>query len=173
MQRTRVWSLVWEDTMCLRATKPLQHKYWACALTCALQQQYPQQWEACTQVSRNSLLLATARESPRAAKRGSAQPKKKKRLSPLDWPKEASKCQTPTIHQPSFSGEFIARLLQKEEEASTVKTWHSQKWILNSIKVRKKLLMRNELFFIKSLFHAYDDKASHTYMRKTCLHHNV
>ena len=27
-----VWSLVWEDPTCHRATKPVQHKSWACAL---------------------------------------------------------------------------------------------------------------------------------------------
>ena len=32
MQGTRVWSLVWEDPTCHRATKPVRHNYWACAL---------------------------------------------------------------------------------------------------------------------------------------------
>ena len=31
-QETRVWSLVWEDSTCLRKTKPKCHNYWACAL---------------------------------------------------------------------------------------------------------------------------------------------
>ena len=32
IQGTWVWSLVQEDSMCCRATKPLSHDYWACAL---------------------------------------------------------------------------------------------------------------------------------------------
>ena len=32
MQETRVRSLVWEDPACHRATKPVCHNYWACAL---------------------------------------------------------------------------------------------------------------------------------------------
>ena len=32
MQGKRVQSLVWEDPTCRRATKPVRHNYWACAL---------------------------------------------------------------------------------------------------------------------------------------------
>ena len=32
MQGTRVWALVREDPTCRRATKPVHHNYWACAL---------------------------------------------------------------------------------------------------------------------------------------------
>ena len=32
MQGTRVWALLWEDPTCRRATKPVHHNYWACAL---------------------------------------------------------------------------------------------------------------------------------------------
>ena len=32
MQGTPVPSLVWDDPTCHRATKPMQHNYWACAL---------------------------------------------------------------------------------------------------------------------------------------------
>ena len=32
MQRTWVRALVWEDPTCRRATKPVRHNYWACAL---------------------------------------------------------------------------------------------------------------------------------------------
>ena len=32
MQGTRVRSLVREDPTCCRATKPVRHNYWACAL---------------------------------------------------------------------------------------------------------------------------------------------
>ena len=28
MQGTQVWSLVWEDSLCHRATKPVHHNYW-------------------------------------------------------------------------------------------------------------------------------------------------
>ena len=69
MQETRVRALVWEDPTCRGATKPMRHNYWACALeptshnywspratttearvrrACALQQQKPPRWEACT-----------------------------------------------------------------------------------------------------------------------------
>ena len=33
MQGTRVQALVWEDPTCCRATKPVHHNYWACALS--------------------------------------------------------------------------------------------------------------------------------------------
>ena len=42
MQRTRVLSLVWEDSTCQEATKPRHHNYWACAP----QQEKPPPWEA-------------------------------------------------------------------------------------------------------------------------------
>ena len=29
MQGTQVWSLVWEDSTCLGATKPMDHNYWS------------------------------------------------------------------------------------------------------------------------------------------------
>ena len=58
MQGTRVWALVWEDPTFRRATKPVHHNYWACALepashnylahvpkACAPQQEKPLQWE--------------------------------------------------------------------------------------------------------------------------------
>ena len=32
MQGTRVRALVWEDPTCHRATKPMRHNYWDCAL---------------------------------------------------------------------------------------------------------------------------------------------
>ena len=61
MQRTRVRALVREDPTCRRATKPVCHRYWACALepashnywawvprACAPQQEKPPQWEART-----------------------------------------------------------------------------------------------------------------------------
>ena len=32
MQGTQVRSLTWEDPTCRRATKPMHHNYWACAL---------------------------------------------------------------------------------------------------------------------------------------------
>ena len=32
MQETWIWSLVWEDPRCHRATKPIRHNYRACAL---------------------------------------------------------------------------------------------------------------------------------------------
>ena len=35
MQGTQVQALVWEDPTCRRATKPVRHNYWACALELA------------------------------------------------------------------------------------------------------------------------------------------
>ena len=32
MQRTQVWCLIQDDSTCHRATKPMCHNYWACAL---------------------------------------------------------------------------------------------------------------------------------------------
>ena len=32
VQETQVWSLVWEDSTCHRATKPMHHNYSACTL---------------------------------------------------------------------------------------------------------------------------------------------
>ena len=57
MQGTPVWSLVREDPTWLRATKPMHHNCWAhtlqllkpaCPTACALQQETPPQWAACT-----------------------------------------------------------------------------------------------------------------------------
>ena len=47
MQGTLVQSLVWEDSPCHMATKPMGHNYWASApRACALQQEKPLQREA-------------------------------------------------------------------------------------------------------------------------------
>ena len=59
VQGTQVRALVQEDLTCCRATKPVRHNYWACALEPAchnywayvprartLQQEKPPQWEA-------------------------------------------------------------------------------------------------------------------------------
>ena len=55
IQGTGVWSLVQEDSICLRATKPVSHSYWAhmlrllkplCPGAHALQHEEPPQWEA-------------------------------------------------------------------------------------------------------------------------------
>ena len=32
MQEKQVWPLIWENSTCHRATKPMCHNYWACAL---------------------------------------------------------------------------------------------------------------------------------------------
>ena len=68
MQEMWVWSLVWEDSTCHEANKPVRHNYWVHALepvshnywapvlrllkprhprAHALQQEKPSQWEAC------------------------------------------------------------------------------------------------------------------------------
>ena len=62
MQETQVQTLIWEDLTCRRATEPMHHNYWACALEprepqlpkpeCprahAQQKEKPPQWEAHT-----------------------------------------------------------------------------------------------------------------------------
>ena len=60
MQGTWVWSLVWEDSTCHEAAKPMHYNYWIYTLepkslnywgsktrTRALQQEKPLQWKAC------------------------------------------------------------------------------------------------------------------------------
>ena len=78
MQGTRVRSLVWEDSTCCRATKPVHRNYWACALepgspdygaqvprARAPQQEKPLQGEACgPQLEKHH----TQQQRPRAAK---------------------------------------------------------------------------------------------------------
>ena len=86
MQGTRVQALVQEDPTCRRATKPVRHNYWACALEPASHNY----WARVLQLLKPACLepvlcnkrshcnekpayneqqppLATARESPRAA----------------------------------------------------------------------------------------------------------
>ena len=82
MQETRVWSLIWEDPTCQRATKPMCHNYWACALepgSCTdwahvpqllrpacpqLQQEKSLQWEACVPELERSLHSPEPKKSP-------------------------------------------------------------------------------------------------------------
>ena len=86
MQGTCVRALVWEDPTCRRATKPVCHNYWACALEPAShnywahepqllkpvhlepvpQQEKPRQWDASAPQQSGPLLTAT-REGPCAA----------------------------------------------------------------------------------------------------------
>ena len=58
MQKTRVWSLIWEDPICYRETKPMRYNYWAHvpqllkpvhprAHAMRSLQEKPLQWEAC------------------------------------------------------------------------------------------------------------------------------
>ena len=81
MQGTRVRALVQEDPTCCRATKPVRHNYWACALepvshsfwACVLQLLKPEQLEPMlhNQRSPRSLQLEKARvqqRRPNAAK---------------------------------------------------------------------------------------------------------
>ena len=77
MQRTLVWSLVWEDPTCRGAAKPMHHNFWARALeptscnywahvsrACALQQEKPLRWEIHAQQWR-VVPLSTTRDSPK------------------------------------------------------------------------------------------------------------
>ena len=87
MQGTQVRALVWEDPTCRRATKPVCHNYWACALEPTSHNYWvhlpqllrpmllepvlhnkekPPQWEACGP-QRRVASAASTRESPRAA----------------------------------------------------------------------------------------------------------
>ena len=76
---TWVWSMIWEDTTCLGATKPLHRNHWASALeprnhncwayvlqrpkpkqprACVLQQEKPPEWEAhASQLESSTCLL--------------------------------------------------------------------------------------------------------------------
>ena len=87
--RTGIWSLVWEDPTCLRATQPVRPNCWACALeprnhnywvwkprACAQQQEKPLQWEAHTPQLQSSLWLLQLEKSP-CSKEGPAQPNNK------------------------------------------------------------------------------------------------
>ena len=49
IQGTQVWSLVWEESMCRGATKPVHQDFWTCVPRArAPQQEKRPQWEACT-----------------------------------------------------------------------------------------------------------------------------
>ena len=97
LQETPVQSLFWEDPTCHGVTKPVCHNYWAAALqprncnyrdqklqllkplhfgACALQQEKPQQWEACTPQLESSPCLLHLEKSPRSHE-GPVQPKTK------------------------------------------------------------------------------------------------
>ena len=71
MQRTRVLSLVWEDSTCQEATKPRHHNYWACAP----QQEKPLRWEACAPQLESSPCLRQLEKSL-SSNKDSAQPPK-------------------------------------------------------------------------------------------------
>ena len=47
MERTQVWSLIWEDSTCCRAAKHMHCNYWST--------QKPPQWEACARHLESSL----------------------------------------------------------------------------------------------------------------------
>ena len=91
MQGTQNWSLVWEDPTCSRATKPMCHNYWACALETGhsnywvlelqlLKPKHPRayapqpekspQWKVHASQQKRSLLTAT-REKPTQQQRSS------------------------------------------------------------------------------------------------------
>ena len=72
VQGTRVWALVREDPTCRRATKPIRHKHWACALEPTRLELVPHKRRShhnekpVHRTEEQSLLVAT-RESPRTA----------------------------------------------------------------------------------------------------------
>ena len=72
--RSRVWSLVWEDPTCCKATKPERHNYWSHVPGArALQQEKPLEGQArAPQLSSCEAPLAAARESPPTATKPSA-----------------------------------------------------------------------------------------------------
>ena len=85
MQGTRVWFLVQEDPMCLRATEPTSHSYWRSLHTYSL---CPATWDASavrspSTTAREEPLLAAPGESPRSAvKTQSSKTKQKKKPKP-------------------------------------------------------------------------------------------
>ena len=100
MQGTVVWALVQEDPTCCRATKPVRHNYWACALEAvshnywspctttteahmprahAPQQEKPPQWEARAQQQR----VAPARCNYRKPARSNEDPTQPKKINTI------------------------------------------------------------------------------------------
>ena len=77
MQGTQVRSLIWEDSTCPGAIKPLCHSDWACPLEPVLChkrrhcKEKPTQWEACS----STFLLAAKRESACCLNEDPVQPK--------------------------------------------------------------------------------------------------
>ena len=67
MQGTRVRTLLQEDSTCRRATKPVRHKYWACALEPASHNY----WSQCTQSPCSATREATAMRGPLTATKSS------------------------------------------------------------------------------------------------------
>ena len=94
MQGTRVRALVREDPTCHRATKPVRHSYWACALepvshkywaraprTRALQQEKPPQRESLRAATKSGP-CSPQLERARAQQRRPNAAKKKKKEAP-------------------------------------------------------------------------------------------
>ena len=78
MQGTQVRALVWEDPTCLRATRPVRHNYWACALEPASHNYWsPRTWSLCT--ATKSSHHSPQLEKDRAQQRRPNATKKKKK----------------------------------------------------------------------------------------------
>ena len=87
-----VRSLVWEDSTCLRAVKPVSHNYWAWVLqllkptyptACALQWEKHLQWEACTPQQSSSCWQQL--EKARKQQWRPSTVKKKKKKKKIRW----------------------------------------------------------------------------------------
>ena len=78
MQETWVWSLVWEDPMCCRITKPTCHNFWACALEPArpnYRAHTPQLLKPVCPEPTLSSRRSHCKEKPEHCNKGPAQPK--------------------------------------------------------------------------------------------------
>ena len=123
MQGTRVQALVWEDPTCHRATRPMRHSYWACALEPASHNY----WAGTPQLLKPTCLRACALQllSPRAATTEACvlQLLKPVWLEPVHHNKRSHYNEKPVHHkeeQPPLAA-------TKESPHAAMKTQHSQK----------------------------------------------
>ena len=94
VQGTWVWALVWEDPTCCRATKPVCHKYWDCALepashnywACVLQLLKPARLDPCSATRE-----ATAMRSPRTTTKSSPNSPQLEEARAQQWRPNAAK----------------------------------------------------------------------------------
>ena len=107
MQGTRVWALVQEDPTCRRATKPVCHNYWACALepTCHNYWAHvPQLLSLLSRAREPQLLSPSATSTEACAPRGCAPPQE---VTTMKSPRTAMKSspRSPQLDSPRSNKE--------------------------------------------------------------------